>query len=361
VIPARIRLLALVDGAGTGAYLAATSILLTTTAGPAAAGTALAIGATGRVAALVWLSRLTRTDAPATTAHRAYLLATALMVGGGIAGLWAASVGAALAVGLLGIISGAGNNLTSTLAATARDGQMVSFYPLLMLGGAGGAAVAATVLARGLPLWLLTLLLAAQLIEPILIRPYQRLLRARPALTVVTGDALKGAALAAASYGPLTAYAVLVTTAHGPRWVGPAMAAYAAGATLAAPLDRHLSTLSARYRQDRWGGTVLLAAAGALTWAAGTTVAGVLAGRAAAGTLMFLAQGRLLRSVFETTGGSAARAAATSTGLGVGAGAGGIIAVLLAQSRSLPAMALTLALATCATLLIDRRTGPNAR
>lgn len=91
-------------------------------------------------------------------------------------------------------------------------------------------------------------------------------------------------------------------------------------------------------------------------WAVADTVPGLLAGRAAAGALMFLAQGRLLRSVFDSGtdpgtdsgAGSTARVAAASAGLGAGAGPGGVAASALAQSWGVATIAVVLAVGTLA-------------
>ncbi len=353
-MPSRMRILALIDGAGTGTHLAAISIILASQHGVARTGTVLAFGSLGRIAALAWTGALTRNGTGAEAARRAYLLATILMTVGSSAGLVAAGYGSLPAVALLGIIGGTGNNVTSTLAATARKGQMTAFYPLLMVGAAAGSVTATFILQHGLPTIILHLIILAQLLEPLLLRPYQRGLTIRPAASILATDLLRASILSACAYGPLAVYAALVTTSIGSQYVGAAMVTYSAGAALAPRAERLLQ----RHLQlkDRLSTVSALAAAGVATWVAAGTVPGLLGGRLAAGTLMFLAQGMLLRMSFESSGGSEARVASGSAGLGLGAGLGGIIAALIAENAGLAAMAAILAGATLAAGLIGERT-----
>lgn len=347
-MPLRIRLLALVDGAGSGAYLAAVSILLLANHTPAQTGAAVALGSLGRILSLLWAGLLTRGGADRTSARRAYLSGIILMTFGAIAGVYYASAGSVATVAVLGVLSGAGNNLTSTLAATARKGQMTSFYPTLIVGGGAGAAYATYLIQNGSPLVWVYALLALQLAEPLLIRPYQKALVPRPKGLLMASDTLRAATLSSAAYGPLAVYAVLVTSSVGPQYVGLAMVAYSCGAAAAAAVDRLLERHVKFWQHDSWRTVTAVAAAGVLTWALASSLPGLLAGRLAAGVLMFLAQGMLLRSRFESASGSEARVASTSAGLGIGAGLGGVAATLLAQSFGIPAMAVLLAAATLA-------------
>lgn len=359
-MPARIRALALIDGAGSGAYLAAVSILLAANSGTLRASAAIALGSLGRILSLVWAGALTREGADRGAAGRAYTAATVLMVVGAIGGVHAAGSGTYVAVAALAVISGAGNNLTSTLAATARKGQMTSFYPMLMVGGAAGAVYATYILQSGHAVMWIHALLALQLTEPLLLRPYQGALVARPSGAIMAADTLRAAALAAAAYGPLAIYAVLVSATIGAHHVGAAMLAYAAGAAAAEPLDRALRKRTELWREDRWSTIIITAAIGVATWVASGNLAGLLAGRFAAGVLMFLSQGMLLRSRYESVGGSEARVAGVSAGLGMGAGLGSILAATLFQTVGAPAMAMLLALATLSLLAAaGRNTRPD--
>lgn len=351
-MPARLLTLGIIDGAGTGASIAAISILITLGSGPGAAAAVLAAGAAGRMLALAWTTRLARKDVTAQAARNAYTVATLLMTFGSIAAVTAAQQQMLLTAAALGIASGTGNNLTSTLAATARKGSITAFYPLLMIGGAAGATWATHIIQTGRPLLHIQALLALQLAEPALIRPYQAALRESPPLANIATSALKSATLSTFAYGPLTIYAVLVTMATGPEHVGAAMAAYAAGASIAATCDRMLIR-NQTYAEDGWKLTAALAAAGAATWIAAGTLPGMLAGRAASGLLMFLAQGRLLRRSHQE--GGEAQVAGTSAGLGIGGGIGGVLAGTLAGSVGVGSMALLLATATLALAAIGRR------
>lgn len=343
-MPARMLTLGAIDGAGTGAYIAAVSIILTLGSGPGAAAAVLATGSAGRIASLAWLAALTRgSRRSGSSANRAYTAATVLMTFGALLGIHAAQNQALAAAALLGVVSGAGNSLTTTLAATARRGQMTSFYPLLMIGGAAGAAWSAAVLHSGRPVIYVQALIALQIVEPVLIRPYRAALRRSPPVRELLAGGLRGVALATLAYGPLTTYAVLTTLTVGVQHVGASMAFYAAGASLAAAVDSRLR-LNPVYAADRWGTTVMLAAAGIATWAAAASLPGLLAGRFVAGLLTFLAQGRMLRRSYEQ--GAEAGVAGTTTGLSIGGGIGGVIAGSLVGSYSIASMSATLTLAT---------------
>lgn len=346
MMPARIRSAAAAHGIGIGAYSAALAIQLTTTRSISAAAVAIAAGAAGRAGTALWIGRALRAGTRTHQTRNLHLASIAILVAGASASLNAAGRMSLTAVALLSILQGAGSNLATLLASTSRPGQMVSYSPMVQAGSVAGAMSAGALAAFGAPLWPVHLMVLVHLLEPALIRPYLGDIAPRARIRPLIGRSFAAAALAAASYGPLWIYAALVTDTLGPAYVGAAQAMYAAGALGADPVDRLLAKRSRTYRESGWAVTVALAAAGAATWVVSGHVEGMLLGRCAAGTLMFLSQGRLMREGAENPDGGVTRAAATSAGLGVGSAFGAIGAGWLAGRYGAGSMGLYLALIT---------------
>lgn len=308
--------LALVDGTGTGAHHAATTVLVTQRYGIAAAGV-VALAATGRLAGMALILRYETRAASEAELARLFRTLVQVMALASILTIVAAAWAPVWVVLLTGSVWAATNSASSSLAVSAVPREVIRYAPWSLNGAAigatlVGAAIAASPLAGVIAGVLVEL---AQLLEPRLARPWSfPAIHGVPLRSVLVSMG-RGFTMAALTYGPVLLYAALTTTLVGPVWVGPAMAAYAVGSLCAGRLDQLLPCWR------RWPTLLVLAAASLSMWLLAVHPLGLIGGRFVGGALMFAAGGRLLRSALGEDGArTTTKLAATTTGLGIGAG-----------------------------------------
>lgn len=311
------------DGFSTGVFGSLTSVLLAQRFGLTTAGAVVAAGSLGRFPALLlvrWADergerRLFGVSAfglLVTLLSASSLAAVALAAAGPI---WGSVVSAALFVSF--------NNATTALVNQRGIRQIVRLGPGGMVGQSAGMFYGSFVLISAA--WLPLLATLALAFAGLAVQQAQVFLLnfggqgSAEAISVRWRELLHpaggGILLGFLTYGPLLLAPALAVEIASVSWVGPSMAAYAAGALLAPRLDRRLKL------GDTPPVLFLLAGIGIGTWMFAWSGPLLLAARVVAGASLFVAQGRFLRSVSRERSGSL-HIAAASMGLGVG-GAGG--------------------------------------
>lgn len=345
----RVLVLAGVDGVGTGAQNVAVALLLVQRFGIVWASLAIGTATVGRLATPPLVRLLESRPASRDRPHLVFNVAICTMTLSSLAVVALAAWGPLAAVFGFVAVWSAANQVSSTLAVAAVPERVVHFGPFLIAGQAVGALAAVASLESQLAPVLLALLLLLQLLEIPLLRDVAFPVVHSETLRDVVPHATRGLFFALLFYGPLTIYAVLATSVASAAWAGWSMAVYAAGGLLAPAVERRLPG------RESWPGVLALGTAATATWLFAVSGPAMLAGRFAAGLLLFVAQGRLVRLALLGPNGSVStvRLSGVSTGLGAGAGLAGVVAGVLADvSVDFMATALTAAGALAVALAL---------
>lgn len=221
---------AVLNGFGTGIVASVVVVLAAERFGLLAAGMMMGFAAAGRLLPLLWFH--IHPQSTVNRQSRAFSSLVVYMVASSVAVVAAAMYGPFFSVVALVVLSTSLNLGVSSMLNYHGGTRVVAVGPFSMVGAAAGATLGGAALLAGS--WLVIIAGAGLVLQLGQIPALRRFgFRDDPPVAQVTQWLFvrQGLLLAVCCYGPLAGYSAYVVEVASKLWVGPAMIAYAGGAS----------------------------------------------------------------------------------------------------------------------------------